>query len=272
MVQDPEEVATPQEEPISETETVEESPVKHSLYEKLKGYNPDEDYPDDGAAMTAAEKRLAEFEKYHEETEALLQNISDAVDADPEYAQLTAYIGKGMGFREAIARIIDPEDLQAIEGDPDYDALEAAKQQRMADREARGSRISEIENNSRTTAEQIDKYISENEINEEEADAIMGVVDKMVSDAVNGIISIETLSLARTALNHPKELAQATEDARTEALNENIEIQKAKTVTATSGDGIASVSGATVVPESKPLPKKDEIGNIVERSIKSRTF
>ena len=260
-----EELETPQ-------EVVPETPEKHSLYAKLKGYYPDDEFDDDGTAMTAAEKRLGEDDTYKEETEALLQNISDAVDADPEFAQVVAFIGKGGTFREAVARFVDPEDLQSFEGDPDYDVMESAKQQRMADREGRQKHLSEVQSNSLESSAIVDQFASDNNLDEEATAGLLASVDQIVTDIINGKISQDFLAKILTADNNKGEVAEAAENGRIDGLNENIEIQKAKTETAMAGDGIASVSGASVMRESMAKSKADEMDDIIGNSQKSRKF
>lgn len=248
------------------------TPAQHKLYEKLKAYYPDKEFASDTDAMDAAHEKLSENDQYYEETEKLLQNISDAVDADPEYAQLTAYIAKGMGFREAVSRLIDPADLEAQDGDPDFDALEAAKQERIAKRHEHGKRIAEIEANSAESAAKVDQFASDNNLSEEETLALLQSVETIVADIINGKISTDFLAKMLTAENHDKEVSEATENARIEGLNENIENQKIKAETVASGDGIPDISGTSVQQEPKPVAQKSEIDDLVDLSARRRKF
>ena len=247
--------------PAAEKQSAEPSemtPAQHKLYAKLQGYYPDKQFGSDTEAMDAAHDRLTDNDTYHEETEKLLQNISDAVDADPEYAQLTAYIGKGMSFREAIARTIDIEDLQSQEGDPDYYTLESAKQERMGKRDAHMKRMSEVETNSQESAAKVDQFAQDNNLSEEDTLALLQSVEDVVSDIINGKISPDFLAKMLTAENHPKEIAAATENALIEGKYMAIDEKMAKDVSK-RGDGMPNmgVGTATVKPEK---PKEKTIG------------
>lgn len=262
--------------PAAENQSAEPSemtPAQHKLYSKLQGYYPDKQFGSDTEAMDAAHDRLTDNDTYHDETEKLLQNISDAVDADPEYAQLTAYIGKGMSFREAIARTIDIEDLQAQEGDPDYDALESAKQERMGQRDAHMKRMSEVETNSQESAAKVDQFAQDNNLSEEETLALLQSVEDVVSDIINGKISPDFLAKMLTAENHPKEIAAATENALIEGKNMAIDEKMAKDVSM-KGDGMPGISASSgsINTEMKPPAKKNEIDTIVENSARARKF
>ncbi len=251
-----EEMAAP-EEPVSENTEMEtpEAPEKHKLYEKLKKYYPDREFGSDSEVMDAAHDKLSENDSYHEETEALLQNISDAVDADPEYAQVTAMVGKGMSFREAVARCIDPEDLQAYEGDPDYESLSKAKEERMSQREQHKARIAEIEANSQESAIKVDQFAQDNNLSDEETAALLTSVETVVSDIINGKISPEFLAKMLTAENHVKEVEQATENARIEGQNTAIEEKLSLDSKTKTGDGVPEVA-QTAMPVVNDNPKK----------------
>ena len=213
-------------EPSEVSTEMEAAPVQHKLYEKLKSYYPDREFASDNDAMDAAHEKLEEHDKYYDETEKLLQNISDAVDEDPEYAQVTALVGKGMSFREAVTRCIDVEDLQAVEGDPDYDALAEAKKQRASERESRASRMAEIEANSKESAAKVDQFAADNNLSEEETFALLQSVESVVTDIINGKITPDFLARMLTAENHDKEVEKATENAFIEGKNANIDAKK----------------------------------------------
>lgn len=213
-------------EPSEVSTEMENTPVQHKLYEKLKSYYPDREFASDNDAMDAAHEKLEEHDQYHEETEKLLQNISDAVDEDPEYAQVTALVGKGMSFREAVTRCIDIEDLQAVEGDPDYDALAEAKKQRASERESHASRIAEIEANSKESAAKVEQFAADNDLSEEGTFALLQSVESVVTDIINGKISPDFLAKMLTAENHEKEVEKATENALIEGKNAAIDAKK----------------------------------------------
>jgi hypothetical protein len=270
----------PQEEmpAVEETTSVEEvspetevTPEQHKLYQKLKGYYPDKEFASDSEAMDAADEKLSEHDSYREETEALLQNISDAVDADPEYAQLTAYIGKGMSFREAIARLIDPEDLQAYEGDPDYEALTTAKAERNSQREAHKARIAEVEANTQESAIKVQQFSDDNNLTEERTIGLLNSVEKVVTDINNGIISPDFLARMLTAETHEEEVADAVENALIEGKNTAIE-EKVATEQSGMGDNIPNIASASV-DVAPPAPKKsNEIDDLVGLSQKRNKF
>lgn len=257
-----------EETPVSEV--AEETPAQHELYAKLKEYDPEGEFADDKSVMDAANSKLGEYDTYKQETEALLQNISDAVDADPEYAQLTAYIAKGMTFREAVSRLIDPADLEAQEGDPDFDALEAAKQERTAKRDEHGKRIAEIENNSKETANKVNQFADDNNLDEEATYNLLASIESAFKDFERGLLSEEVMAKFLVAENHDKEVEKAVENAVIETRNEVIDIQKSKSESAT--DNIPSISGTSVAKESPALPKESEISQIVKRNAASRKF
>ena len=240
------------EETMKEDVTPETEPiVRHPLHEKMMGYYPDKEYPDDVSVMDDAHAKMGDLEQYKTENETANQQIIDAVESEPVLGAVIADVIKGMTFRAAIARHFDPEDLAAEEGDPDFESIEANKAERLAKKSENETYLQELQQNIQDSQAQIESFAEENGMDEESKASFLGNVNQVLTDAYNGKISKDFLARMYTAENHEKEVAAAAENALIEGKNMAIDEKLAIEKMNKEGDGLPAITAA---PISSPQP------------------
>lgn len=263
------ESATPETTQETTTETPAETPAekkRHKLYDSLKKLT-EKDYDDDNSLMDDADSKLSELSEYQKTNESVNAQIVDAVEANPELGAVIADVIKGLSFRAALAKHFDPADLSAEEGDPDAEALENSKKERLAKKAENDKFISELNENIKFSQEEARAFIEEKGMDEEAASAFTQSVSDVFIDAYKGKISKDTLAKLFVAENHEKEVADAAKNGFIEGKNAKIDEKKADPVS----DGLPQIQGSANPPAAPKKPSND-IENIVDYSLNSRKF
>lgn len=239
------EVVTPQETPAA----VEETPIA------------EETAP---PAATEAEPapealELDQLRRYKAEMEQANQVIMDVLDAEPVLAKIIQDISMGATFREAIARHIDPEDLVAQEGDPDFEAWEKNRAARGEELGKRKEMDEKLSANQEMTKAEIKAFAEEHNMTPEAAIEFLGKVDELFSNVYAGLIDRKALNLLKKAIDADQMVAEAKEEGIIEGRNTKI---KETVVPQKVGDGLPKLSGTDNVQTPAP-PKKKR--NYVER-------
>ena len=255
MAKNIEEPIVPETEPVEETPVsempVEEAPKRHPLYDKLGG-----EFPDDASVMDAAHAKLTEHEQRIAEDDKLFEAIAQAVDLDPEFAAITKLVAGGMPFLQAVARYVSPEELEAQEGDPDYEEMAKAKEERLASKTKADEIIATVEANTQESIAVLEKFAEDMEMDEEKKASFIESADQIFSDLSMGKISYDFLSKIYVAENHQKEVDAAVENAIIEGKNMAIDEKKEAAKVSKVGDGMPSLASA--VPETKPIVQKQK--------------
>lgn len=252
-------MVTKTEEPVVEPTAPEAAPARHPLHDMMKGYYPDKEYPDDNALMDDAHSKMGELDGYYKENEAKNEEFINFLADNPEWREAIVYGMKGVPLRAVIARMYDPEDLVAEDGDPDFEQVQASREERKAKRAEAEAFQAELQANIEASQEEIKAFAEENGMDEESSVSFLGNVTQVLEDAYKGKITKDFLARMYTAENHEKEVAAAAENGVIEGKNAKIDEMKAIERESKAGDSLPSIASVSAVPVT-PAKKEPTIG------------
>lgn len=212
-----------------------------------------------GPTMEELQAKIAELEAYKATNEESNQKIMDVLDAEPVLAKIIQDISVGATFREAIARHIDPEELTATEGDPDFEAWEKNRTARTDEMTKRKQFSDELSANQEMTKAEIQAFADENGMTQETAIEFLGKVDELLKNVYAGIIDRKTLNFLKKAIDADQMVAEAKEEGEIAGRNTKI---KETIAPAKVGDGLPKITAAedNITPE--PPKKKGYIESL----------
>ena len=223
--------------------------TKQGYRDRLRSKYPDmaAETDDDFAAMS---------EKYLDDTEAELgryrdseKAVSELIDSDPQFkAVVTDMLANGASFVIAVARNIDPDDLQRVEGDEDYQQWQQARNERLERAAKAAEQQKEIAQNEIESSKLFDDFCNEKGIAEEEKDTFLQVINDALFGLLYKKIGKEFLEMCYKGSQFDKAVADAMAAGEINGRNTAIEAKKAKDSAKAAGDGIpnAGNGGATV--------------------------
>ena len=234
---------------------------KDKFHGFIKSKYPDEEIDEDGIYGRAM-SHVSSLEEYQTKNKASNKQIAEVLMAEPSLAKVIKGIADGMTLREALSRYVDIEGLTAMEGDPDYEALNSAKETRMKEMEAANSAAEEFEKNREMSYKQIEEFATENNMSEEEVGGLFNYIDKQMEGFANGIVSKDFLNAWRKSASYEKDIAEAAEIAAIDAKNEVIEIKN--NLKPNKTDGMPAISS------TEPETEKKSSSNVFSNAMKPK--
>jgi hypothetical protein len=226
-----------------------ETPAKHKLYSRF----PDKEYADDMSLMDDADSEIESLRGYKGENEATNAELIAALENDPDLMALVAGAVNKIPARVTAARIWGPEGLTAEEGDPDFEEVTKAHQERIGKRGEEEKFLADLKQNIEDSQKAIDAFAEDNGMDEESRVSFLGNVTQVLTDAYNGKITPDFLARMYTAENHEKEVAAATENGVIEGKNAAIEEKLSTERNSKAGDGLPAITaGAAKVTPVQP--------------------
>lgn len=183
------------------------------------------------------------------------KQIAEVLQAEPSLARVIKGIAEGMTMREALARFVDIEGLEAMEGDPDYEKLTAAKESRMAEMQQNQKALEDFASNMEMSMKEMNDFATENNMSEEEVGGFIKYIDDVVEGFMNGKLSKDHLSAWRKSQNYEADIKDAANMAAVDARNEKIEVKKSMK----QADNIPDLSGGMEAENKKPLKTSDSV-------------
>lgn len=254
-----EETATPPVEEQSATETPEEITTapeekpKHRYADRLSKAYPDRKFESDDDYDAAMDEHLNGLEGYKERGSALNKKLLAIFEADPKIGNVVQDMINGATFREALARHISPEDLTAIEGDPDYEGWNKNRTAREEQAAKRRQFEEEYAGNLEMSSQAVKEFADENGMTEEAAETFLGKIDEMLAAINSGKITKETLMAMKKAFDYDNAVGEAKQTGEIAGRNQAIVASKE---TAPAGDGLPKISNSSELPKTEQ--KKDE--------------
>lgn len=231
---------------MAEAAPIEEAPLEEAPIEA-------EAVPEDLQA------KISELEAYKAANEESNQKIMDVLDAEPVLAKIIQDISMGATFREAIARHIDPEELIAMEGDPDFESWEKNRTSRTEEMIKRKQFSDELAANQEMTKAEIREFATENNMSQEQAVEFLGKIDEMLSGLYAGKIDRKTLAFLKKAVDADQMVADAKEEGEIAGRNAKI---KETIAPAKVGDGLPKITASEDNPTPEPPKKQSYIDRL----------
>jgi hypothetical protein len=274
-----EETETPEEEEEGTEETGsgetlpaegEEPPTAHKYADRLTKAFPDREFKSDEDYEKGMDEYLQELEGYKERGTMANQKLISLFESEPQVGDVVRDMINGATFREALARHISPEDLTAIEGDPDYEGWNKRKAEREELLKKRNAKKEEYDKNLEFTAKAIDEFAKENNMDDEAAAKFLGRFDAMLADINSGKMSKEMLMTMKRAWDYDNDIATARAQGEVAGTNKKIVAQKEK-ASKVKGDGLPKIGGTSEVPAANN-PAPSYIDSLLERTNKKRAL
>ena len=207
---------------------------------RLREKYPDKKFEDDEEIYGQIGDDYDNYEKeiggYREREKAL----SDMFAADPRSAEFLTEISKGGSPVISLLKNFGPDIKEALD-DPEKMQEVADAWAEEQERIAKSRKLDdEYAENLPKSLEALRKYQEENNLTEEQADAIIFALINIVRDGVMGKFSPEMFDLMSKAINHDVDVADAQEEGEVAGRNQKVteKLRKSK-----NGDGLAPLNG-----------------------------
>lgn len=227
---------------------------KPAYRDRLKGKYPDMAAQTDEDFATMSEKYMddseAELGRYRDSEKA----VSDLIESDPQFkAVITDMLANGVPFVIALARNVDPEDLQRVEGDNDYDQWQQARNQRLEQAARAAEQQKEIAQNELESSKLFDDFCAEKGIEETDKETFLQVINDALWGLLYKKINRNFLEMCFKGSQFDKAVAEAMATGETNGRNSAIEAKRAEQAARTAGDGIPTTAGTA---SSQTQPKR----------------
>lgn len=257
-----EQAANPPVEEAPAAEVAAETPPKHKYADRLSKAYPDRKFEKDEDYDAAMDEHLTDLEGYKERGKAANQKLIALFEAEPQVAEVVRDMIAGATFREALARHISPEDLTAIEGDPDYEGWNKNATDRMARLDKRKKDDEDFSNNISLSDAEITAFATKNEMTEESVQELLGKIDALFQDFKHGKVTQEALDRMQKAFSYEQALKEAKETG--EIAGRNTSISEARAADTKVGDGMPKIASSGEIKEPEPK-QSDPLGDLVNK-------
>ena len=205
--------------PVESTEVVSDEGAEEVIADAVDG-EAEGDTPSDPIATQLPNVEITEANRvelqdlidraeYGDRSRENNQKIAAILQSDPDLPAIFMDISKGATFQEAIARRIDVSAIAPVEGDPDYEKWGAATKERMANLESSKKRKSTLAENEAKSKETLKKFVTDKEMDDENADKFFGYVSEVLTQAFDGLLSYDLLGRMYTSMTHESEVENA---------------------------------------------------------------
>ena len=190
----------------------------------------------------------------------VIDKLLEVFEMYPEIKGFLSSLMAKKSFRYAVNKWFDPELLKPMEGDEDEADLKALHEQRALSQKEYDDFMAEMNANQSGSVQAIEKFITDNNIDEEKAMQFLGMVDQALVDVAKGKLTEELLSKLWKGFIHEEVVAETEANAKEEGVIEgkNAVIEKKMAKGNNMGTGLPELQStrtAVVV-----APKKDENG------------
>jgi formaldehyde-activating enzyme involved in methanogenesis len=167
------------------------------------------------------------FESYQKENESKNSELIKLFESDPVLVSVIKDMMAGYSFVSAIAKNVDGEELAAVTKDEAApEELQKAKQARIEAKQKADADAKAWEDAKAASAQAIDDYIAENNLNEQEAADLLATIDEFVMPILSMQINGDFLGKIKKAKQYDSKVASAKEEGLLEGTNKKIEVQK----------------------------------------------
>jgi hypothetical protein len=232
---------------------------REEYMEYLKARHPGKFDPEDEESVYGF---LSETTKGNDDAQ---DRLAEALSADPRLAQLISdVLNKKRGAAAAFARYFGRDLLNAEEGTPEWDEIQNAESERMAEKESRDKAITDYQSAIDESSPALEKFAADNHLDIDEF--LSTVYDRIIDPIFNGKYTPELLTLLNNAINYDVDVEQAMKAGKVEAQNKKIEQMRSD-----KGDGMPALGGSAgeITPKAKRA-RTGALGRIDNTSVWDR--
>lgn len=247
-------------------EKTDNNPVKTKrdlALERMRGKYPDKDFDNDDVFFGQINDDYDDYDRQLAEYKERESTFSNMFTADPRAASFLMNWRNGEDPTIGLIRQFGTEIKEAID-DPDRQEEIAAAQREFVERVAKEKEYEEAyQSNLAASLSYLEDMQAKTGISDDEIDKVMEFIVTIVRDGVMGKFAPETIEMARKALNHDADVAQASHEGEVKGRNTKIE---EKLRTKKKGDGTASLDGKSSKPKRQTAPALGVLGELGENN------
>jgi len=246
-----------------EAQTGEKS-EREELRDMLKKVFPDFEVGEDEDEETKLVANVNELVEYQKKNKEANQAVMEALEASPVISKILSEIMQGSDEIEAFARNIDLDDIKPVEGEPDMEKWNQAKEDRKKRLEAETKMREEWNANMTQTTNNLSEFVKEKGFNEDQSNDFAQKVDNVLTNILNGKMDKAFLEAMYKSFNYDQDIKKAQEAGEVKGRNEQIEVKKEKK---SEGDGLPDIKkqSAEKKEKTKENPKVEALRELAQR-------
>lgn len=249
------------------------TPMRGKVSERLKTKYPDKEFADDEAMFGQISDDYDDYDNRIGEYKNREKALTDMFASDPRSAYFLSNWRNGEDPVVGLVRQFGTDIKDAID-DPKRQQEIAEANKEFVERVAKEKELEETyRQNLDASLTDLAAWQEENGLSDDEVDEAMEFLQSVITDGIMGKFSRESMDMARKAINHDADVADADYEGEVRGKNTRVEEKLRKR---SKGDGTSSLDGATG-GASKPQPNLGALGqmsntaNIWERGGEKRT-
>ena len=210
-----------------------------------------------GTAYTELnEEALADLADEFNMGNEIIDKLLVVFDEKPEVKNFLSALIAGKSLRYAVNKSFDPETIKGMEGDEDEEDLKKLQEERALSQKEYDDFMSEMEANQGGSVQAIEKFITDNNIDEEKAMQFLGMVDQALVDVAKGKLTEELLSKLWKGFIHEEVVAETEATAKEEGMIEgkNAVIEKKMEKGMNMGTGLPELQATRTAVTVAPKP------------------
>lgn len=226
--------------------------------ERMKGKYPDMDFENEDVLFGQINDDYDDYDRQLAEYKERESTFSNMFTSDPRSAAFMMNWRNGEDPTIGLIRQFGTEIKDAID-DPERQEEIAAANKEFVERVAKEKEYEETyQANLAASLSYLEELQAKSGMSDDEIDKVMEFIVTIVRDGVMGKFAPETIEMARKALNHDADVAQATHEGQVKGRNEKIEEKLRKK---SSGDGTANLDGKSGKAKRQVAPALGALDN-----------
>lgn len=231
---------------------------REAQIERLRNKYPDKKFEDDDEIYGQISDDYDQYDRELGEYRDREKTLSDMFSADPRSAQFLSDMHKGEDPVLGLVRNFGVEIKDVLDNPEMQDKIAEANRE-YVERVAKSKELDEeYERNMAVTLETLRRYQQEHGMTDEQIDAVIDALLRIVRDGVMGKFDVDTLDMMVKAIDHDADVDIAAEEGRIAGRNDKIVESLRKS---NMGDGVSPLGGKNGSPSQRRESNMFDLAN-----------
>lgn len=231
---------------------------REAQIERLRNKYPDKKFEDDDEIYGQISDDYDQYDRELGEYRDREKTLSDMFSADPRSAQFLSDMHKGEDPVLGLVRNFGVEIKDVLDNPEMQDKIAEANRE-YVERVAKSKELDEeYERNIAVTLEMLRRYQQERGMTDEQIDAVIDALLRIVRDGVMGKFDVDTLDMMVKAIDHDADVDIAAEEGRIAGRNDKIVESLRKS---NMGDGVSPLGGKNGSPSQRRESNMFDLAN-----------
>lgn len=231
---------------------------REAQIERLRNKYPDKKFEDDDEIYGQISDDYDQYDRELGEYRDREKTLSDMFSADPRSAQFLSDMHKGEDPVLGLVRNFGVEIKDVLDNPEMQDKIAEANRE-YVERVAKSKELDEeYERNIAVTLETLRRYQQERGMTDEQIDAVIDALLRIVRDGVMGKFDVDTLDMMVKAIDHDADVDIAAEEGRIAGRNDKIVESLRKS---NMGDGVSPLGGKNGSPSQRRESNMFDLAN-----------